>query len=121
MGRIFDRSGKANIGHALETAVALELERRGAELTYVRTADHLEVDFLARYPVGKPDLIQVCADLDAPETRDRETRALLAAADEHPEASLHLITLTTDTALRLPQNVTVHSAAAWLLNTGESI
>ncbi len=96
-------------------------QRRGAELTYVRTADHFEVDFLARYPVGKPELIQVCADPDAPETRERETRALLAAADEHPEASLHLITLTTDTALGIPQNVTVHSATAWLLNTGESI
>jgi hypothetical protein len=118
---VFDRSGKANIGHALETAVALELERRGAELTYVRTADHFEVDFLARYPVGKPELIQVCVDLDAPETREREARALLAAADEHPEASLHLITMTADTAQGLPQNMTVHSAAAWLLNTGESI
>jgi predicted AAA+ superfamily ATPase len=118
---VFDRSGKANIGHALETAVALELERRGAELTYVRTSDHFEVDFLARYPLRKPELIQVCADLDAPETRERESRALLAAADEHPEASLHLITLTTDTALRLPQNVTAHSAAAWLLDSGESI
>ena len=28
---VFDRSGKANVGHALETAVLLELERRGFE------------------------------------------------------------------------------------------
>ena len=26
---VFDRSGRANLGHALETAVYLELERRG--------------------------------------------------------------------------------------------
>jgi hypothetical protein len=32
---VFDRSGRADLGHALETAVALELERRGAELAYV--------------------------------------------------------------------------------------
>jgi len=30
---VFDRSGKANLGHALETAVLLELERRGKSLT----------------------------------------------------------------------------------------
>jgi predicted AAA+ superfamily ATPase len=116
---VFDRSGKANIGHVLETAVALELERRGAEVTYVRTADHFEVDFLAHYPLGRSELIQVCADLGAPETRERETRALLAAADEHPEASLHVVTLTTDTAWGPPQNVTVHSAATWLLSAYE--
>ena len=27
---LFNRSGKANLGHALETCVMLELERRGA-------------------------------------------------------------------------------------------
>ena len=34
---VFDRTGRANPGHALETAVLLELERRGHEVTYVRT------------------------------------------------------------------------------------
>ncbi|MBT4500216.1 MAG: ATP-binding protein, partial [Gemmatimonadetes bacterium] len=53
---IFDRSGKANLGHALETAVALELERRGAEIAYVRMANGREVDFLARYPEGNQEL-----------------------------------------------------------------
>ncbi len=32
----FDRSGRANVGHALETAVLHELERRGAEVGYVK-------------------------------------------------------------------------------------
>ena len=61
---VFDRSGKANLGHALETVVALELERRGAEVAYVKTADDREVDFLARYPDGSQHLMQVCARLD---------------------------------------------------------
>ena len=30
---VFDRTGRANLGHALETAVLLELERRGCEVT----------------------------------------------------------------------------------------
>lgn len=29
---VFDRSGGANLGHALETAIALQLNRRGAEI-----------------------------------------------------------------------------------------
>src|SRR5208283_2310236 len=49
---IFDRAARSNEGHALETVVALELERRGADSTYVRTRDDQEVDFLSRFPDG---------------------------------------------------------------------
>ena len=113
---VFDRSGKANRGHALETAVALELERRGAEIAYVRATRDLEVDFLARYPDGRPELIQVCADLNTPETLQREVRALLAAAEQYPQASLHLVTMVVEAARALPANVTLHSAATWLMD-----
>ncbi len=112
---VFDRTGRANLGHALETIVALELERRGADVGYVRTAQNLEVDFLARYPDGEQQLIQVCANLDAAETVERETRALRAAAAEHPQASLHVVSLTSDPVRGVPDNVTRHSAVAWLL------
>jgi hypothetical protein len=57
----------------------------------------------------------VCADLGDPTTREREVRALLAAAVEHPHASLHLITLTPETAHGMPGQVTVHSATQWFL------
>ena len=112
---VFDRSGRANLGHALETCVLLELERRGAEVAYVRTGGGLEVDFLARYPDGGEALIQVCADLDAPATRARETRALLEAAGEHPRATLHLISLRPETARDIPSKIAVHAATSWLL------
>ncbi len=49
---VFDRSGRANVGHALETAVLIELERRRSEVTYVRTPEGYEVDFLARDATG---------------------------------------------------------------------
>lgn len=112
---LFDRSGKPNRGHALETCIMLELDRRGAEVGYVHTAGGYEVDFLARYPVGKEELIQVCASLDDPATRERETRALLEAARQHPRASLHLISLDIPAAFDLPRNITVHAAWDWLL------
>lgn len=112
---VFDRTGRANRGHALETAVRVELERRRMEVTYVRTPEGYEVDFLARGTAQAPALIQVCADLDEPATREREVRALRAAAEEHPLATQHLVTLTPESARDIPKQVAVHSAAAWLL------
>lgn len=45
---LFDRTGRANVGHALKTAVLVELERRRCGVTYVRTPEGYGVDFLAR-------------------------------------------------------------------------
>ena len=70
--KAFDASGRANAGHALETVVLNELERRGAEVGYVKTGTGLEVDFLVRYPAAGEELIQVCADLSTSEARSRE-------------------------------------------------
>ena len=114
---VFDRTGRANEGHALETVTALELERRGAEISYVRTRDGFEVDFLARFPDGAEQLIQVCADLDAADTCKREVRSLLAASAEYPRATLHLVTLRTAPTHSLPDGVRLHRAADWLLET----
>jgi predicted AAA+ superfamily ATPase len=50
---LFDRSGKANLGHALETCVLHELDRRAAEVGYVHTPDGHEIDFAVRYPDGR--------------------------------------------------------------------
>jgi len=112
---VFDRSGSANLGHALETVVALELERRGAELAYVRTASDLEVDFLARYPNGRRELIQVCVKLDDAGTREREFRALMEAAKEYRGTKLQVITLSTDFLREQPAGLNILPAAAWLL------
>jgi len=54
---MYDRLGKANIGHALETAVLHELQRRGNQLNYVHTPAGYEVDFLARDTAGQEVLI----------------------------------------------------------------
>ena len=114
---VFDRSGRAGLGHALETSVYLELERRGAEITYVRTKDGFEVDFLARYPDGGEDLLQVCIDLESAATREREVRAITQAAEEHPRARLGMIVLQPERAGRLPKAVKLYWAPAWLLSS----
>lgn len=113
---IFDRTGRANLGHALETAVLVELERRGTEVTYVKTAAGYEVDFLARTPDGQRELIQVSADLGDEATARRELRALLAAGEEHPDARLRLLTLHhDDIPPSLPDGVACQPTLEWML------
>src|SRR5205814_10344073 len=113
----FDRSGRSNIGHALETVVLHELDRRRAEPGYVRTASGYEVDFLAQFRDAKEELIQVCADLSAPETADRECQALEEAVREHPRAARRLLTLNADpVSAKVPAGVTVQPAYQWLLD-----
>jgi len=114
--RAFDASGRSNLGHALETAVLNELERRGADVGYVKTGDGLEVDFLARRLAAGEELIQVCADLSSPATRARELRALTAAAKEHPRATQRLLVLDRDTRARADASgIEVLPVYEWLL------
>jgi hypothetical protein len=112
----FDRSGRANLGHALETAVLIELERRRCQVTYVRTASGGEVDFLASNPAGERVLIQVCADASAKETAARELRALEEAGRTYPDAGRLLLTLTRDgSPSSETPGVTVRPAYDWML------
>lgn len=81
--RAYSVRGKEDLGPMLETAVAWELRRRGAELTYLVTQRDREVDLVARWPDGRAQLIQVCWDIRRDAVLDRE----LAALDEattHP-------------------------------------
>ena len=113
---VFDRTGRANTGHALETAVLVELERRGFEVTYLRTPEGYEVDFLARAEDGGMELIQVCADLSDPATAARELRALAAGGALFPTARKRLLTLTRDgLPAETPADVEAQSACEWLL------
>jgi hypothetical protein len=112
----FDASRRSNVGRALETAVLNELERRRAEVGYVKTAEGFEVDFLARHRAGREELIHVCADVASAETRARESRALTAAAREHPQAKRLLLVLDRDAREELDApGIEVRPAYEWLL------
>jgi predicted AAA+ superfamily ATPase len=114
--RAFDTSGRANLGRALETAVFNELERRGAEVGYVKTEEGYEVDFHARLPEGQSLLVQVCADALVPEVLEREVRALNAAARRYPRAQRVLIVLTREQAAAVSEaGVRVCPAYEWFL------
>ena len=113
---VFERTGRANLGHALETAVLIELERRRMGVTYVKTSGGHEVDFLARASTGEQELIQVCADSTGPATAARELRALDEAGAVFPEAARRLLTLTADAVpADAPAGVLVQPAYEWML------
>ncbi len=119
--RAFDTSGRTNVGHALETAVFNELERRRAETGYVRTASGWEVDFLVRYPAAGEELIQVCAEVASPETLNRELRALAETARRHPRAVRRLLVLDRDAASGMKaEQVEVQPVYEWLLTIPDS-
>lgn len=116
----WDRSGRSNTGHALETAVFIELLRRKSEVSYVKTASGYEVDFLARSRTGEAALLQVCASVDDPATLAREVRALKEAATEHPRAAQ--IILTGESRLpfpSVPPPIRVLPAWQWMLNAAD--
>lgn len=105
-----------NLGHALETAVLIELERRQCEATYVRTPEGYEVDFLARSPSGEAELIQVCADASDPETATRELWALAATGGRFPGAHKRRLTLTwSGLPAGVDGDIEAQPAYEWLL------
>jgi len=114
---IYDRSGRVQPSKALETVVHIELLRQGADIGYVRTLEGFEVAFLARWPGGRQELIQVCAEAWDAATMEREVRALQSAAREHPEAARALVTLVPESFRGVPESIEVHDAGLWLLRT----
>ena len=103
-------------GHALETAVLLELERRGWEVSYVKTSQDWAVDFLAERAGERPLLIQACLESEGDETWERELRALQAAAKAHRRARAFLVSLDAVPPARpLPRGIAWAPASRWLL------
>jgi uncharacterized protein len=114
----FDRSGRSNVGHALESAVLIELMRRKYEVAYVRTASGYEVDFLARSRAHGQLLIQVCASVDDTATLAREVRAMQEAMTEHPHARPLLLTLESRLPFpSVPAPIEIMPTWQWMLVT----
>lgn len=119
---VFDRSLKPNVGHSLEVAVFHELQRRGGDMGYWKTASGFEVDFAIRTPAGAQQLIQVCTSLDDEQTREREIRALLEARGEWPEARALILTLQSRLPYPdLPRGISAMPAWEWILSAAAEV
>lgn len=76
-----------NMGKLAENLVFLELKRKemlgsNLEIYYWKDINHREVDFLIKENLKVKQLIQVCWEVNRPETKNREIRALLKAMKE---------------------------------------
>lgn len=109
-----------DIGHLLETSVYLELRRRRCSVAYVATRSGYEVDFLAEDLRGARELIQVCANLDDPLTRQRELRALEEGMTETACERATLVTLREEGSVAVAgRPVRIVPAWRWLLEPEE--
>lgn len=85
----------ADKGRKIENVVFLELKRRQGALTelcyWKNYPQQEEVDFVVKEGTVR-QLIQVCANLDDPDTKKREVRALLKASEELQCNNLVVIT-----------------------------
>ncbi len=113
---VWERGGRQNRGRSLESAILLELERRGYEMGWVRVDAGYEVDFYAEHPVEEPLLIQISLETGADATWKREIRSLEAAAEAYGDARPLLLTLDPSPPSRpLPGRIEWVSASDWLL------
>lgn len=113
---LYTRLGREHEGRALETAVLLELERRGYEIEWLRTPGGWEVDFFAQRTGETPLLIQVSLDTADSGTWEREVRALVDAHDAYPEAETTLITLDPSPPTHdMPAGLEWKAASRWFL------
>lgn len=71
-----------NLGALTENLVFLELVRRGADVSYYKTASGREVDFACRRGRALGELVQVTLSLADPQVRTREVGAMTEALDE---------------------------------------
>lgn len=85
-----------NIGKLMENLVFCEILRRGYKLNrdvfYYRPSRGGEVDFVLRNGLKIERLIQVCYDIDDIQTRERELKMLVKAAEELNCNSLEIFT-----------------------------
>jgi predicted AAA+ superfamily ATPase len=118
--RAFDATGRANLGHALETVVFNELLRRGGNVSYMKTPGGFEIDFHVHWADGREELIQVCADPTDATVLERELRALADADVGKRRVTRRLLVATHDLAPPdPPDSVRVRSTCEWLLDRDE--
>jgi uncharacterized protein len=102
-----------------ENMVYLELRRRGYGVSYYRTRQGHEIDFVAvsrRSGSADRAIFQVCYALDEPDVRRRELRAIAQAAGHLQATGCHVITFNNEETLDIAGTaVNVIPAWKWLL------
>jgi hypothetical protein len=116
------RRPQPDLGALLENLVFLRLRRAGADLAYHVTEDGGEVDFVVTPRKGPLRLIQVCWDLESPDTADREIGSLTAAMRDLRVRRATIVTAYERKTLETDAGkVQVVPAWDWLLGGAQEI
>ena len=99
------------LGRQLENLVFLELKRRNETPFYIKNKNY-EIDFVLTKNQKVTQLIQVAWDISQPDTRERETVALLKASEELGCTNLLLLTSGEE---ELHTQITITPVWKWLL------
>ncbi len=108
-----------NFGRLMENIVFLELKRAqneapGLEIYYYKNG--IEVDFLLKEKLEIKRLVQVCYDIEDPDTKEREIKALLKASMELKCSDLLVITWDREGEERIGNKKVVYLPLwKWLL------
>jgi predicted AAA+ superfamily ATPase len=97
-------------GPLLENLVFLELKRRGFDVSYYQ--GKAECDFVCRESNTAFRVIQVCADLSHPQTRERELRGLIEACEVFQLNQGLILTMDTEEIIR-SAGVDIHIEPVW--------
>lgn len=106
--------GSIDITRQFENMIYLELRRRNNTISYFKTRDNYEIDFVAQNKNDKthPDLYQVCYDISSPETLERETRAIEKSFEYLNAKSATIITLSDEKPIK-SKNININIIPAW--------
>lgn len=108
----FRHQAQIDRGRLLENLVFNALRRTGGQIRYYRSEDGHEVDFHVTLPDGSVQLIQVCDSMRAPDTRQRELRALTGALAECGESTG--LVITREESERITEGgLTIDVVPAW--------
>ena len=101
--------------------VFLALRRNTPEVYYYKTQAGHEVDFLAVHPhTHEKLLVQVCANLNASDTRQRELRALCEAMAETGMRKAVIVTESENDEINTEQGKIILTAAPEFLSRQNS-
>lgn len=100
-------------GRLMENVVFIELLRRGYEVFYWKSPNNREIDFVLKKGRAIEALVQVCDDIDNPQTRRRETDALLEASKHLRCNRLLIITDSVDAEEKIKGRHTVTLVPLW--------
>jgi predicted AAA+ superfamily ATPase len=106
-------------GRLLENLVAVELLRRGKEIYYFRTRDGKEVDFVVKEGLTIGQLLQVCFEVEDPQTRKRESSGLIKAAKETGCKKLAILTWDYESQEDSAPPIEFQPVWRWLLKQEE--